>query len=295
MNVAFSLPRRPLLARAVDEFVLATVLLFLAVTVVRWVREPDSALYVGDLGAALAVIGVLSGAILTGLILSPPGRRSGGHMNPAVTVSLWLMDAFPGRSVAPYVLAQLAGSAAGTGLGRLVWGPAVSLPSVDYAVIVPAPTWQPMSVFATEAGSMTIIMVAVGLTKVHARSARFVPYVIGPAVALVIAVLGPRSGGSANPARQFGPAHGAGHGPVDLPGRTGPGSGCRRVAAPPPRQVAAARTRDEGAQAVATCRRGHRRHRGPTPRDTHPGPDGHAARLTAPERRPSENDRLTIR
>ncbi|MET8438028.1 aquaporin [Streptomyces sp900116325] len=196
----------PRLARAADEFALTTVLLFVAVTVVRWLRDPDSALYVGDLDAALAVIGILSGAILTGLILSPAGRRSGGHLNPAVTVSLWLMGAFPGRNVVPYVLAQLAGSAAGTGLGRLVWGLAASLPSVDYAAIVPAPAWQPTSVFVAEAGSMTIIIVAVGFTMAHARHARLVPYVIGLSVALVIAVLGPRSGGSINPARQFGPA-----------------------------------------------------------------------------------------
>ncbi|MFF3055254.1 MIP/aquaporin family protein [Streptomyces sp. NPDC057909] len=206
MSTVSSQSRRRRLARAADEFALTTVMLFLAVTVVMWLRDPDSALYVGDLDVALAVIGVVSGAILTGLIFSPPGRRSGGHLNPAVTVSLWLMGAFPGRSVVPYVLAQLAGSAAGTGLGRLVWGPAVSLPSVNYAAIVPAPTWHPASVFVAEAGSMTIIIVAVGFTMAHARLACLVPYVIGLSVALVIAVLGPRSGGSINPARQFGPA-----------------------------------------------------------------------------------------
>ncbi|WP_063797188.1 MULTISPECIES: MIP/aquaporin family protein [Streptomyces] len=206
MRIGLSSARRACLARAADEFVLTAVLLFVAVTVVRWVRDPASVLYVDDIGAALAVIGAISGAVLSALIISPPGRRSGGHMNPAVTVALWLMDAFPGRSVLPYVLAQLAGSAAGTGLGRLVWGPAVSLPTVDYAVIVPASTWQQVSVFAAEAGSMAIIMVAVGFTMVRARVARLVPYVIGLAVALVIALLGPRSGGSANPARQFGPA-----------------------------------------------------------------------------------------
>ncbi|MGW0696819.1 MIP/aquaporin family protein [Streptomyces sp. NPDC002738] len=212
MSTVSSLSRRLRLSRAADEFALTTVMLFLAVTIVMWLRDPGSALYVGDLDTALAVIGVVSGAILTGLIISPPGRRSGGHLNPAVTVSLWLMGAFPGRSVVPYVLAQLAGSAAGTGLGRLVWGSAASLPSVNYAAIVPAPTWHPASVFVAEAGSMTIIIVAVGFTMAHARFARLVPYVIGLSVALVIAVLGPRSGGSINPARQFGPAALAGQG-----------------------------------------------------------------------------------
>ncbi|WNO69465.1 aquaporin family protein [Streptomyces sp. NBC_00121] len=196
----------PRLARAADEFALTTVLLFVAMTVVRWLRDPGSTFYIADLDVALAVIGVLSGTILTGLIFTPSGRRSGGHMNPAVTVALWLMDAFPGRSVLPYVLAQLAGSAAGTGLGRLVWGRAVSLPSVAHAAIRHAPSWQPASVFLAEAGSMMVLILVVGYFVARPGFVRLLPYVIGLSVGLVIALLGPLSGCSINPARQFGPA-----------------------------------------------------------------------------------------
>lgn len=191
--------------RAVDEFVLTTILLFLAVTVVRWLRTPGSALYIADLDVALAVIGGVSGAILTGLILTPPGRRSGGHMNPAVTVTLWLMDSFHGRRVVPYVSAQLAGSAAGTGLARLVWGRRVSLPAVAFGAVRPAPTWAPALVFLAEAGCMIVMVLVVGLLARPARTI-LLPYAIGVYVAVVIAVFGPRSGGSINPARQFGPA-----------------------------------------------------------------------------------------
>jgi glycerol uptake facilitator-like aquaporin len=205
-STASSLPRQRPLARAADEFVLTAVLLFLAVTGVRWLRDPGSTLCIADLDVALAIIGVFSGTILTGLIFTPPGRRSGGHMNPAVTVALWLMHVFPGRSVLPYVLAQLAGSAAGTGLGRLVWGRAVSFPQVGYAAITPAPTWQPASVFLAEAGSMIVLILIVGFVMAHPGYARLVPYAIGLSVGLVIALLGPLSGGSINPARQFGPA-----------------------------------------------------------------------------------------
>jgi glycerol uptake facilitator-like aquaporin len=206
VSTASSLSRRLPLARAADEFALTTVLLFLTVTVVRWLRDPGSPLYIADLDVALAVIGVLSGAILTGLIFAPPGRRSGGHMNPAVTVALWLMDAFPGRSVPPYVLAQIAGSAAGTGLGYLAWGRVVSLPPVAYAAIRPAPTWQPASVFLAEAGTMLVLILLVGCFLAYPGYARLLPYAIGLSVGLVITLLGPRSGGSINPARQFGPA-----------------------------------------------------------------------------------------
>jgi glycerol uptake facilitator-like aquaporin len=205
-STASSPPRRLPLARAADEFVLTTVLLFLAVTGVRWLRDPSSTLCIADLDVALAVIGVLTGAIVTALIFTPPGRRSGGHMNPAVTVALWRMDVFPGRSVLPYVLAQLAGSAAGTALGRLAWGRAVSSGPVDYAAITPAPTWQPAAVILAETGSMFVLILIVGFILAHPSYARLMPYAIGLSVGLVIATLGPLSGGSINPARQFGPA-----------------------------------------------------------------------------------------
>jgi hypothetical protein len=42
-----------LLARAADEFALTAVLLFVAVTVVRWLRDPGSFAHIADLDAAL--------------------------------------------------------------------------------------------------------------------------------------------------------------------------------------------------------------------------------------------------
>jgi glycerol uptake facilitator-like aquaporin len=198
---------RPLpLARAADEFVLTAALLFLVVTVVRWLRDPASALYIEDLHTALAVIGPISGLLLIGLILSPPGRRSGGHMNPAITVGVWLMDVFPGASVLPYAVAQLAGSVAGAALGRLVWGAAVSGPAVHYSALQPDPAWGRAAVFLAEAGCLLGLIVLVGFFLAYPAYNRWLPQAIGGALALFIVGLGPLSGASANPARQFGPA-----------------------------------------------------------------------------------------
>lgn len=190
---------------------LTTVVLFLTVTLVRWLRDPAAPLYIASLPAALVVIGVLVGTLLAGLMVSPPGRRSGGHLNPAVTVALWVMRVFPGRGVVPYVLAQLAGSLAGTGLGRLAWGRAVTIPQIACAAITPAPGWRPASVFLTEAGCLLVLMLVVGVLASSTVGARFLPGAIGLSVGLVIALLGPRSGGSINPARQLGPAVLCGH------------------------------------------------------------------------------------
>jgi hypothetical protein len=75
----------------VYEFARTTILLFAVVTVVRWLRDPGSGLFIAHLCPALAAIGAITAVLLVTLIRSPPARGSGGHMNPAVTVAVWLL------------------------------------------------------------------------------------------------------------------------------------------------------------------------------------------------------------
>jgi glycerol uptake facilitator-like aquaporin len=199
-------PRSSALHLALVELLLTAIMLFLAVTVVRWLRDPVSPVYVEGLGSALVLIGLISGTILTALILSPLGARSGGHLNPAVTVALWLMGLFPGRRVAAYSLAQLGGSLAGTALARLAWGPAVARPGVAYAAISPAPDWGPVPVFVAELGGMATVILVVAVVLARPGWAHLVAPAVGVSVGVAIATLGPLSGGSINPARQLGPA-----------------------------------------------------------------------------------------
>jgi glycerol uptake facilitator-like aquaporin len=198
------------LSSAGCEFLLTTILLFSVVTAVRWLRDPSSGAYIASLRPALAVLACITAVLLAALILSPLGRHSGGHMNPAVTIAVWLMDVFPGASVVPYVAAQLAGSAAGVALGRLVWGPPVGTTAIRYAALGPAPGVNSPAVYLGECGCMIALTVLVGYFLAYPARNRWLPETIALAVALIVFLLGPVTGGVVNPARQFGPAAFAG-------------------------------------------------------------------------------------
>jgi glycerol uptake facilitator-like aquaporin len=179
-------------------------MMFVTVSVARWLLEPGSPLHVGQPRPAFAALAVVAGLVLVLLIRSPLGHRSGGHMSPSVTVALWLMDVFPGNRVLPYLGAQMAGSAAGAGLARLLWGGAVT--DVGYAAVRPAPAWGDAAVFLAECGCCIVLTLVVGFFLAHPRRGRLLPWAVALSVALMVAVLGPLSGGSSNPARYFGTA-----------------------------------------------------------------------------------------
>jgi glycerol uptake facilitator-like aquaporin len=63
--------------------------------------------------AELLIVGASVGILITGLILSPLGRITGGHMNPAISLAMWRFGVFPGAGVVPYTVAQLLGSVLG--------------------------------------------------------------------------------------------------------------------------------------------------------------------------------------
>jgi glycerol uptake facilitator-like aquaporin len=190
----------------ISEFAATAILLFAEVVLVRLVFGPNGLFAVPGLLARLAVIGTATGLLIAVLIVSPMGRASGGHINPAVTVTFWLLRAVPGPDAIAYVVAQLLGSVTGVVLARLALGRAVAGPRVRYAVIQPAAGWSAIPVFLGEAVSLAILMLAVVYFLTRHVLASWTPVVVGVAVASLIVAGGLTSGGSFNPARQFGPA-----------------------------------------------------------------------------------------
>ncbi len=189
------------------EVLLTTVLLFGVASVVRWVigSSPISRAIPG-IHLELLVVGAVVGLLLAGLILSPLGVASGGHLNPAISLAMWRFGVFPGRGVLPYWAAQLAGSLLGVLLARLAWGPAVGRAPCVYSALRPAPGWSNAMLFPVETVSMAVIVLLVGIFLSVPRLAPRVPWLVGGLIGAAIAGLGTVTGGSDNPARQFGPA-----------------------------------------------------------------------------------------
>jgi glycerol uptake facilitator-like aquaporin len=189
------------------ELILTSILLFGVVTIVRWVIGPSPiSRAIPGIHAELWIVGAAVALLLAGLILSPPGRASGGHTNPAISLAMWRFGVFPGTGVIPYSMAQLLGSVLGVLTARTVWGHIVAEPPVVYAALQPGPGWSTWELFVVEALGMTVIALVVGLCLAVPRLTSFVPWIVGSLVGLGIALLGTATGGSLNPARQFGPA-----------------------------------------------------------------------------------------
>jgi glycerol uptake facilitator-like aquaporin len=126
-------------------------------------------------------------------------------MNPAITLAMYVHGRTPARRVIPYLAAQSAGSLAAAALARLAWGSAMSDAPTRWAVVQPAPGWGGPAVAVAELGVLAVI-VAVMCWVLDHRPAWPLPWIVGMLFGLQGAAFGTVTGGSANPARQFGPA-----------------------------------------------------------------------------------------
>src|SRR5207248_9680556 len=71
--------------------------------------------------SAPALVGIaLAHGLVLGIMISNFGHISGGHFNPAGTVGTWVVGKIETGRAGVYLLAQLAGGAAGAGILRYV-------------------------------------------------------------------------------------------------------------------------------------------------------------------------------
>ncbi len=152
----------------------------------------------------LLLTGVLFAAGGTGVVYSPLGQRSGGHINPAVSLTFWILGKISGRDFALYSTAQFLGGVAGAGLVKILWGGWAT--SVNAGVTMPAPWISPAGAAAVEfliTGSLLgVILYFVSHPKLHLWTG----FAAGIWVAFLVFAEAPVTGTSLNPARSLGPA-----------------------------------------------------------------------------------------
>jgi aquaporin Z len=144
--------------------------------------------------------GIAMGLTAVTIICSPFGKRSGAHMNPAVTLTFWTLNKIAGYDAIFYIAAQILGGLAGVVTAALIAGPALA--KVDYVDTSPGPAGVWIA-FVAEFAISCLMMSAVLRVSNSRRWSRYMPIVAGCLVAAFITFESPLSGMSMNPARTF--------------------------------------------------------------------------------------------
>lgn len=155
--------------------------------------------------ARRAVMGVAMGLTAIGLVYSPWGRRSGAHINPAVTLTFLRLGRVRARQAAAYVTAQFAGGVAGTLLVVAFLGPAFVAPPVAAVATLPGPAGLAVAFACELAISFALVLMVLTVGR-SPRLGRYTGLLVGAVLFLYITFEAPLSGMSMNPARTFGSA-----------------------------------------------------------------------------------------
>jgi aquaporin Z len=154
----------------------------------------------GDVRRAL--IGVAMGTTAMGLIYCPWGKRSGAHMNPAVTITFLRLGKIPLWDALFYILFQFLGGLAGVLLTAFALGSAFTHPPVNYVVTVPGPAGD-LAAFTGELLIAFIMMAMIVHVSNKAAMARFTGLFAGLLIMCNVTFEAPFSGFGMNPARTF--------------------------------------------------------------------------------------------
>ena len=144
------------------------------------------------MGLAMGITAVL-------LIYSPWGKRSGAHMNPAVTLANLQMERISPVNAAWYIVAQFTGGAIGVYLFKWIVPQLIRETGVNYAVTIPGMEGLSLA-FAAEF-VMSFVLLWLVLLCSNSRFAGLTGWLAGFLLVVYITFEAPYSGMSINPAR----------------------------------------------------------------------------------------------
>ncbi len=188
---------RTTVQQLVAEFLATFTLIFIGAGAV--IADAATNGEVGLVGVALAH------ALALGVMVTATMPISGGHANPAVTFALWLARKIEARRAGFYVIAQLAGAAAGAFLLKALY-PAGAGDATGWGLPRISPFVSFQQAIVLEAVLTLFLVSAVFGTAVAAQAPKVGGFGIGLVLLFDILAAGPLTGAAMNPARAFGPA-----------------------------------------------------------------------------------------
>ncbi|MGH7642632.1 MAG: MIP/aquaporin family protein [Candidatus Dormibacteria bacterium] len=152
----------------------------------------------------LLITGLLFAGTGSLVAVSPLGRLSGAHLNPAVTLAFWTSGHVSRSDLLGYWASQILGALVGVAALRLAWGQvAVRLQdgrTTPHAGVTPA------AAVGIEALLTGVLILAIFTCTSSAKTARWTPLGLWIVIGLLVWRGAPYTDCSMNPARSLGPA-----------------------------------------------------------------------------------------
>ncbi len=170
-------------------------------TIIYSPELPFSIIFPNDFVKGL-FMGIAMGLTAIAIIYSPWGKRSGAHINPAVTITFFRLKKLSTSDTIGYIFAQFIGGLLGVLLVILILGKSFTNPPINYAITIPG-KWGLTTALIAEFILSFGLMLMVLFTSNNDRLSKYTGVFSGILVATFIAFEAPISGMSINPARTF--------------------------------------------------------------------------------------------
>lgn len=152
-----------------------------------------------------ALMGLLAGGWLVGLIYSAWGQKSGAHINPAVTLSNLRLKRISWRDAVMYIAAQVTGAIVGMQIAAYIYGDYLRRPSIDFITTTPGTAGSFVALLVETLLSF-LLMSSIIFTSDRRGWQRTTGLLVGLLILTLTMVAAPISGLSLNPARTLGSA-----------------------------------------------------------------------------------------
>jgi len=190
----------------IAEFLGTAALVFfgLSAVVFNFSKDLPMSHWIPDPGTRRLLTGLCFAGTGSLVAISPLGRLSGGHINPAVSLAFWLSGKMRLDDFLSYVVAQMLGGIMGAALLVGVWHGYAE--GVHNGMSVPGNGWSPGCAFIFEAALTGLMVLMIFIFVSSRRLMRWTPLMNWFLIAGMVWLEAPISGTSLNPARSIGPA-----------------------------------------------------------------------------------------